>query len=129
MKSCLNGDGLSYYRQAEVTAKLTWKDGQNMVFTYTRSRAEGTLNTFDTFLGNFPTPLVRPDVYSNLPADLPNRFLTWGRFNFPPSHFPSPADRRVPQRIPLFAVRSISELCRQFPTPPATPTSSPPTRA
>jgi hypothetical protein len=54
-----------------------------MVFTYTRSRAEGTINTFDTFLGNFPTAIVRPDVYSNLPADLPNRFLTWGRFNFP----------------------------------------------
>ncbi len=79
----LNGDGLSYYRQAEFTAKLNWKNGQNMVFTYTRSRAEGTLNTFDTFLGNFPTPFVRPDVYSNLPADLPNRFLAWGRFNFP----------------------------------------------
>jgi hypothetical protein len=79
----LNGDGLSYYRQAEFTARFTWKDGQSMVFTYTRSRAEGTLNTFDTFLGNFPNPLVRPDVYSNLPADLPNRFLVWGRLNFP----------------------------------------------
>jgi hypothetical protein len=54
-----------------------------MVFTYTRSRAEGTLNTFDTFLGNFPNPFVRGDVYSNLPADLPNRFLLWGRLSFP----------------------------------------------
>jgi hypothetical protein len=79
----LNGDGLSYYRQAEFTARFSWKNGQNMVFTYTRSRAEGTLNTFDTFLGNFPTPFVRPDVYSNLPADLPNRFLIWGRLNYP----------------------------------------------
>jgi TonB-dependent Receptor Plug Domain len=79
----LNGDGLSYYRQAEFTAKFNWKNGQNMVFTYTRSRAEGTLNVFDTFLGNFPTPFVRPDVYSNLPADLPNRFLVWGRLNYP----------------------------------------------
>ena len=50
-----------------------------MVLSYTRSRAEGNLNSFDTFLGNFPTPLIRPDVYSNLPADLPNRFLMWGR--------------------------------------------------
>ena len=79
----LNGDGLSYYRQAEFTAKFNWKDGQNMVFTYTRSRAQGTLNTFDTFLGNFPIPFVRPDVYSNLPADLPNRLLIWGRLNYP----------------------------------------------
>jgi hypothetical protein len=79
----LNGNGQSYYRQADVTARFTWKDGQNIVLTYTRSRAEGTVNTFDSFLGNFPSPIVRPDVYSNLPADLPNRFLAWGRFNFP----------------------------------------------
>jgi hypothetical protein len=79
----LNGDGKSHYREAELTAKLTWKNGQNMVFTYTRSRAEGTLNTYDTFLGNFPTPFIREDVYSSLPADLPNRFLVWGRLNFP----------------------------------------------
>jgi hypothetical protein len=79
----LNGDGNSYYREAAVTAKFSWKDGQSMVFTYTRSRSQGTLNTFDTFLGNFPIPLVRADVYSNLPADLPNRYLVWGRLNFP----------------------------------------------
>src|SRR5262249_25339144 len=28
---------------------------------------------------NFPTPLIRPDLYGNLPADVPNRLLLWGR--------------------------------------------------
>jgi hypothetical protein len=79
----LNGDGRSRYRQAEVTAKFGWKDSQQMVLSYTRSRAEGDLNAFDTFLGNFPKPLIRPDVYSNLPGDLPNRFLLWGRVKAP----------------------------------------------
>ncbi len=79
----LNGDGSSRYRQAEITAKFGWKDGQQLVITYTRSRAEGSLNTFDTFLGNFPIPLIRPEVYSNLPADVPNRFLLWGHAKFP----------------------------------------------
>jgi hypothetical protein len=74
----LNGDGASTYRQAEVTAKLAWKRGQQLIITYARSRAEGSLNEFDTFLGNFPTQLVRPNIYSNLAGDLPNRFLTWG---------------------------------------------------
>jgi hypothetical protein len=32
----LNGDGESRYRQAEVTAKFAWKDGQQMVASYTR---------------------------------------------------------------------------------------------
>ena len=75
----LNGDGKSRYRQLEVTGRLNWKEGEQLVLSYTRSRAEGNLNAFDGFLGNFPTPLVRPDLYSSLPGDLPNRFLVWGR--------------------------------------------------
>ena len=79
----LNGNGNSRYRQAEVTARFGWGDGQQLVLSYTRSRAEGNLNGFDTFLGNFPTPLIRPNVYSNLPGDLPNRCLLWGRLKVP----------------------------------------------
>lgn len=75
----LNGDGKSRYRQGELTARISWKNGQQLNLAYTRSRAQGNLNTFDNFLGNFPTALIRPNVYSNLPADLPNRFLLWGR--------------------------------------------------
>jgi hypothetical protein len=75
----MNGDGKSHYRQLELTAKFSWKEGQQINLSYTRSRSEGSLNTFDTFLGNFPTLLVRPEVYTNLPADIPNRFLLWGR--------------------------------------------------
>ncbi len=79
----LNGDGSSRYRQAEVTAKLAWSNAQQLVFSYTRSRAQGNLNEFDSYLGNFSTALVRPDLYSNLPADLPNRFLLWGHTKLP----------------------------------------------
>jgi hypothetical protein len=79
----LNGDGSSRYRQAEVTAKLTWRDGQNLVLSYTHSRAEGSQNAFDNFLGNYALPVFHPNVYSNLPGDVPNRFLTWGRVNVP----------------------------------------------
>jgi hypothetical protein len=80
----LNGNGSSHYRQAEVTAKLAWSEGQQLVFSYARSRARGSLNVFDVYLGNFPIPLIHPEAYSNLPGDLPNRFLAWGRVN---THF------------------------------------------
>ena len=80
----LNGSGSSHYRQAELTAKLAWSDNQQLVFSYARSRARGSLNVFDVYLGNFPIPLIHPDVYSNLPGDLPNRFLMWGRVD---THF------------------------------------------
>ena len=75
----LNGNGSSRYRQAEVTAKLTGARGQELLFSYILSRAAGDLNQFDAFLGNFAAPVFRPDVYANLPGDLPNRFLLWGR--------------------------------------------------
>ena len=62
-----------------MTARFSWKDDQQLVFSYTRSRAKGNLNTFDSFLGNFPTLIVRPNLSSNLPADLPNRFPSGAR--------------------------------------------------
>jgi hypothetical protein len=76
----LNGDGKSRYRQAEITGRFSWKSNQ-LTLAYTRSRAEGSLNTFDNFIGNFPVPVVRPDINTTLPADVPNRFLMWGRVN------------------------------------------------
>jgi hypothetical protein len=77
----LNGDGASRYRQLEITARVNAKDGQQLVLSYVHSRAEGSLNVFDNYVGNFATPYIRPDTYSNLPGDLPNRFLAWGHLN------------------------------------------------
>ncbi len=79
----LNGDGASRYRQLEVTGRLGWEQGQQLVFSYTHSRAEGSQNTFDSFLGNYANPILRPNVYSSLPGDIPNRFLVWGSVQVP----------------------------------------------
>ena len=61
--------------------RFNWKERQQLNFSYTRSRAEGSLNSFDGYLGNLPNPLVRPDVYARLPGDIPNRLLWWGSLN------------------------------------------------
>ena len=82
-QTMLRGGGRSIYRQAEITGRFQGKHGQQLILSYTRSRAEGHLNDFSDFLGNFPSPLIRSDLYANLPADLPNRFLVWGRVNLP----------------------------------------------
>jgi hypothetical protein len=79
----LNGDGSSRCRQAEFTAKIPWRDSQNVMLSYVHSRAEGSLNTFDSFLGNYALPLFHQGVYTNLPGDVPNRLLVWGRMNLP----------------------------------------------
>ena len=69
----LSGNGRSRYRQLELTAKTTWKKGQELNFAYTHSKSQGTLNEFDSFVGNFPIPIIRPEAYTNLPGNLPNR--------------------------------------------------------
>src|SRR5215475_5536313 len=79
----LGGGGQSRYRQFEVVSKLSLNDNQNLVFSYVRSRIRGNLNELNNYLGNFPFPLVRPDQYVNLPADLPHRFLAWGTVKLP----------------------------------------------
>lgn len=79
----LGGGGKSRYRQLELTARLTLEDGQNLFFSYVRSRSSGDLNEFNTYLGNFPFPVVRANHTTNLSADLPNRFLAWGLIRLP----------------------------------------------
>ena len=83
----LDGSGSSRYRQGEVTGKFTWTKGQELVFSYVRSLAEGDQNAFDYYVGNFSQPFIRPSVYANLAGDLPNRFLAWGHVNLPFQRF------------------------------------------
>jgi len=79
----LGGGGRSGYRQLELTARLSLPDAQQMFFSYVHSRSEGDINEFNNYLGNFPFPVVRPNVFTNLSADLPNRFLAWGLVRLP----------------------------------------------
>jgi hypothetical protein len=77
------GGGKARYRQFEITGKLNWSTGRQLYFSYVRSRSQGDLNAFNNYVGNYPFPLVRPDEFSNLPGDLPNRFLLWGVISLP----------------------------------------------
>jgi Carboxypeptidase regulatory-like domain/TonB-dependent Receptor Plug Domain len=79
----LGGNGKSRYHQLELTARLNLKDGQQLFFSYVRSRTRGDLNEFSSYFGNFPFPVVRPDQMTNLSGDLPNRFLAWGMIRLP----------------------------------------------
>ncbi|MFP5261138.1 MAG: carboxypeptidase regulatory-like domain-containing protein [Blastocatellia bacterium] len=79
----LGGNGRSGYRQFELTTRWNMRDGQQLFFSYVRSRAQGDLNEFNNYLGNFPSPVMRPNQYTNLPGDLPNRFLAWGVLQLP----------------------------------------------
>jgi hypothetical protein len=77
------GSGEQGYRQFELTTRYSWKPGEQMFFSYVRSRSRGDLNEFNRYLGNFPFPVIRPDFFTNLPGDTLNRFLTWGFIQLP----------------------------------------------
>ncbi|HKQ06781.1 MAG TPA: TonB-dependent receptor [Blastocatellia bacterium] len=79
----MRGSGRAGYRQLELTGRWQMPEGQQLFFSYVRSRTQGDLNEFNSYLGNFPFPVVRANQYTNLSADLPNRFLTWGLIKLP----------------------------------------------
>jgi len=79
----LSGSGGARYRQFETTARVRLADERELYLSYVRSRGRGDLNDFANYLGTFPVPIIRDNQFSNLPADLPNRFLSWGTFLLP----------------------------------------------
>ena len=79
----LTGSGYSRYKQFEVTTRVRLNGAHELFFSYVRSRARGDLNDFGSYLGSSPAPIVRPNQFSNLGADLPNRFLAWGIIPLP----------------------------------------------
>jgi hypothetical protein len=79
----LSGTGASRYRQFDTTLRVRGGEERELVFSYVRSKGRGDLNDFGNFLGMFPVPIVRPNEYGTLAADLPNRFLVWGIVKFP----------------------------------------------
>jgi hypothetical protein len=79
----LAGNGDATYRQFETTARVRLNQDRELYLSYVRSRGRGDLNDFANFLGTFPVPVIRPNQYGILPADLPNRFLAWGTVGLP----------------------------------------------
>ena len=113
----LSGSGSSLYRQFEVTASLRLKETSQLFFSYVRSSAQGNLNDFANFLGTFPVPLLRPDLYSTLPTDLPYRFLVWGNLQLSHGFRVAPVlesrdDRLSPRRRRRHVLAHRSQVSR-----------------
>ncbi len=71
------------YDSVEVTAKISLPNDQPFYVSYSRSKAKGDLNDFNSFFGDFGSPVIRQNQYSNLPTDVPNRLLAWGSISLP----------------------------------------------
>jgi len=79
----LTNDGESRYREFQVTARYRVQERRNLFLAYTRARATGDLNDFNTYFGNARDPVLRPNERSRQPFDAPNRLLFWGDIGLP----------------------------------------------
>ena len=79
----LFNNGRNRYRSLEITTNFKLPKENSFSFSYIRSRATGELNDFNTYYGDFPDPILRPNEFGRLPIDAPNRILANGTFKLP----------------------------------------------
>ena len=77
----LDNSGRSRYREFQVTTKYRFHERDEFVASYVHSTAEGDLNDFNSYFGNFENPVIKANERSRLPWDSPNRFIFWGEFH------------------------------------------------
>jgi hypothetical protein len=76
----LTPHGAARYDELESTVHVRLNRATEWSVSYVYSQARGDLNTLTQLFVPFEQPVIRPDVYSNLTSDIPNRLVTWGRF-------------------------------------------------
>lgn len=79
----LTNTGSSHYRELEATVHYDFREHNQVNASYIWSRSRGDLNTLSNVYIPFAPPVIRPDVYSILPSDVPNRLIAWGIFALP----------------------------------------------
>lgn len=79
----LNNTGASRYQEFETTTRWHAGEKANINLSYVHSITRGNLNTLGALYVPFEQPIIRPDYFGNLPADIPNRIITWAQFEAP----------------------------------------------
>jgi hypothetical protein len=79
----LRSAGFATYRALELTSRFALPKKNAFYVSYVRSRAQGDLNDFNSYFGDFGEPVVRQNQFSNLPFDVPNRLIAWGTVALP----------------------------------------------
>jgi hypothetical protein len=79
----MTNNGESNYHEFESTLRIRTARSADVNFSYVHSTARGDLNTFSQEYVPFEQPIIRPNFYSVLNSDVPNRFVMWGEFKVP----------------------------------------------
>jgi hypothetical protein len=78
----LLANGVSAYREFQMTARFRLQEKRDLFLSYVRSRATGDLNDFNYYFGNARNPVLQPNQNSLQPFDVPSRLLFWGDIAF-----------------------------------------------
>jgi Carboxypeptidase regulatory-like domain/TonB-dependent Receptor Plug Domain len=79
----MNNTGGSRYYELESTLRYHPSEKVDVNFSYVHSLARGDLNTLGSIYVPFEQPVIRPNFFASLPSNVPDRVVTWGRFQFP----------------------------------------------
>ncbi|HUO60783.1 MAG TPA: carboxypeptidase regulatory-like domain-containing protein [Candidatus Acidoferrales bacterium] len=79
----LSSNGDSHTRQGEFVAEIGKSEKRRFYFSYVRQHAHGMLTDTNSYLSDFPFPVVRSNIKASLPNEVPNRFLLWGLYSLP----------------------------------------------
>jgi hypothetical protein len=79
----LTNTGGSRYHEFESTLRVRASKRADWNISYVRSLARGNLNTLSYVSVPFEQPVIRPNFFADLPANIPHRLVTWGRFRVP----------------------------------------------
>ena len=79
----LSNTGSSRYHELEATLRFKVRENADINVSYVNSLARGDLNTLSYVFVPFEQPVIRPNFFSTLPSNVPNRLVTWGRIKVP----------------------------------------------
>ena len=79
----LSNTGATRYHEFESTLRIRARANTDLNISYVHSLSRGDLNSLGDVYVPFEEPVIRPNFFASLPSNIPNRFVTWGRFNIP----------------------------------------------
>ena len=79
----LSGSGEMQRRQLEFTARIGAHKERDFFVSYVHQFARGDITDASTYLGDFPSPVVRSQIVASTVGEIPNRLLIWGTSNLP----------------------------------------------
>jgi hypothetical protein len=79
----LSNRGSTRYHEYEVSIRFHPSERSDLTISYLHSRSLGDLNAVGDIFVPFEQPVIRPNLYGDLPSDVPDRLTSLGTFKLP----------------------------------------------